>query len=203
MFATVSATQPEPSSVRLTTESLRALAHPIRLRILGHLRMRGPATATTLATEFGLNSGATSYHLRQLAEHDLITEDHALGNRRERWWRAAHASTYFDRQDLTGDETGESYLRAIAQLYTEQIHGAIDRRVTMPEAWQSALSLSDWQLSLTAQQARDLTRDLADVLRRHRRHDPDSTAPAAAGEARVAVQFQVLPQPDADDIEGG
>ena len=61
-------------SVDLTTitpdvAALRALGHPVRLRILGLLRADGPATATALAQRLGLNSGATSYHLRQLAAH--------------------------------------------------------------------------------------------------------------------------------------
>jgi hypothetical protein len=32
---------------------MRALAHPLRLRLLGLLRMDGPATASTLAEEVG------------------------------------------------------------------------------------------------------------------------------------------------------
>ena len=44
--------------------ALKALAHPVRLRMLGMLRVDGPATATQLAARLGLNSGATSYHLR-------------------------------------------------------------------------------------------------------------------------------------------
>ncbi|MBO9578980.1 MAG: helix-turn-helix transcriptional regulator, partial [Microbacteriaceae bacterium] len=41
---------------------LKALSHPMRLRMLGLLRQDGPATAPTLAERLGLNSGATSYH---------------------------------------------------------------------------------------------------------------------------------------------
>ncbi|WP_428995029.1 helix-turn-helix domain-containing protein [Kribbella qitaiheensis] len=40
----------------------------MRNRMLGLLRVHGPATATTLAERLGVNTGATSYHLRQLAE---------------------------------------------------------------------------------------------------------------------------------------
>src|SRR5262245_28458635 len=53
--------------VLLNERSLRALAHPVRVKLLGLLRIEGPATATGLAEKLGLNSGATSYHLRQLA----------------------------------------------------------------------------------------------------------------------------------------
>lgn len=77
----------------LDTRSLRAIAHPVRVRILGLLREEGPSTATRLAAQLRLNSGATSYHLRQLAAYDLIVEDTERGSARDRWWRAAHPST--------------------------------------------------------------------------------------------------------------
>src|SRR5690606_19778936 len=55
------------SRIKPDAMALRALAHPQRMRMLAMLRIDGPATATALAERMGLNSGATSYHLRQLA----------------------------------------------------------------------------------------------------------------------------------------
>src|SRR5205085_2756191 len=43
--------------------ALRALAHPLRIRLLGLLREDGPGTATTLARVVGESTGDTSYHL--------------------------------------------------------------------------------------------------------------------------------------------
>lgn len=67
--------------------ALKALAHPLRLRILRHLGVSGPATSTTLARALGENTGTLSYHLRQLERGGFIEDipDHAVG--RERWWR--------------------------------------------------------------------------------------------------------------------
>ncbi|MYV61205.1 helix-turn-helix domain-containing protein, partial [Streptomyces sp. SID4931] len=48
--------------------TLRSLAHPLRIRLLNALREFGPATASKLGERLGESSGATSYHLRQLAE---------------------------------------------------------------------------------------------------------------------------------------
>ena len=61
----------EPRIVELDSHKLRVLAHPLRSRLLATLRAEGPATATSLAATLGTNSGATSYHLRQLAEAGL------------------------------------------------------------------------------------------------------------------------------------
>src|SRR5690349_5294051 len=60
----------EPGATRELSDpaALKALGHPLRQQILRHLHRDGPATATTLAAALGENTGATSYHLRQLAE---------------------------------------------------------------------------------------------------------------------------------------
>ena len=56
-------------------EALRAIAHPLRARLLGALRHDGPATATELAARFVESSGSTIYHLRQLERYGFIVED--------------------------------------------------------------------------------------------------------------------------------
>lgn len=187
-------TTPGLPVIRLTQASMRAMSHPVRLKILGHLRTHGPATATSLAARFELNSGATSYHLRQLAAHGFIVEDAALGNARDRWWRAAHASTTFDSASLKSPEDGEAFMRAVAQIYSERMHRMVDDRATLPQPWLSAATMSDYNLRLTAQEARQLDKDLAAVLRRYRRHDPERLDEAPEDAITVAVQYQVLPQ---------
>ncbi len=68
-------------------EVLKALAHPLRLRILRHLGTAGPATSTTLATALGENTGTLSYHLRMLERSGLIEDIPERSTGRERWWR--------------------------------------------------------------------------------------------------------------------
>ena len=72
---------------RTSRDPLATLAHPLRARLHALLRTGGPATATRLAAALGTNSGATSYHLRVLAEAGLV--DDAEGNTgRQRRWQA-------------------------------------------------------------------------------------------------------------------
>src|SRR5918995_753869 len=78
---------------RLDGGSLRALAHPLRVRILSVLRGQGRATATILGERLGESSGATSYHLRVLAEHGFVVDEPTRNRGRERWWRAAQDMT--------------------------------------------------------------------------------------------------------------
>ena len=79
---------------------MQSLAHPLRMRLLGLLRMQGPSTATKLASQVGESSGLTSDHLRQLASVGMVTDadpsdlaDVQPTGGRERWWKAAHQFT--------------------------------------------------------------------------------------------------------------
>ena len=58
---------PAVASESLSLDSLKALAHPLRVRILHVLTTRGPQTSSSLAAELGESTGSTSYHLRLLA----------------------------------------------------------------------------------------------------------------------------------------
>ena len=81
---------------------MKVLAHPLRTRLLGALRLEGPATATGLARLLGTNTGATSYHLRRLADVGLV-EETGTGTGRQRVWRAAH-----DRHSWTTSAAGDA-----------------------------------------------------------------------------------------------
>lgn len=79
---------PEPAGppAELGPAALRALSHPLRIRILDLLPSHGPLTASKLGEIVGESSGSTSYHLRQLAKHGLVREVEGKGTARERWW---------------------------------------------------------------------------------------------------------------------
>src|SRR3712207_6298709 len=68
---------------------LRAIAHPLRNRILSELDARGPLRAADIARELGIPANQASFHLRQLAKYGLVEEDpSAARDRRDRVWRA-------------------------------------------------------------------------------------------------------------------
>ena len=78
---------------RVTGDARRwkALSHPLRQEILGHLGEHEAATATTIAEALGENTGTTSYHLRVLADAGVIEEVAERAHGRERWWRTISA----------------------------------------------------------------------------------------------------------------
>ncbi|MCB5165830.1 helix-turn-helix domain-containing protein [Streptomyces bambusae] len=102
------------------TEALKALTHPLRIRLLGLLRQNGPATASELAVVTGESSASTSYHLRVLAKYAFVTEaEHRDG--RERRWQAVHAVTSWSNADMEASPASRAFVtfsrrRQIAHL---------------------------------------------------------------------------------------
>lgn len=186
----------DPSQrIELDARNLRGIAHPVRVRLLGMLRLDGPSTATALAHRLGLNSGATSYHLRQLAEHGFVVDDAERGTGRERWWKAAHLSTSFTQSDLAADSTGmgEAFMRALAHEYANAMVRAVDEMPTLPESWRSAGQFSDAALQLTAEELKELVAEVSTVVRRYRRAMPGPNPDAPRDSARVRFLMQAFP----------
>ncbi|HEY4568455.1 MAG TPA: helix-turn-helix domain-containing protein [Kribbella sp.] len=181
-------------TVRLDRHLVRALAHPMRNRMLGLLRVYGPQTATSLAGRLGVNTGATSYHLRQLAEAGLVEEDDSRGNARDRWWKAAHQGTEFDAAELLDQEPelALGFLHGVGQTYAENIFGFIDAMQTLPPDWQEASLLSDYFFHLRADQLEAMMREVMAVLDKYK--TPDLTAPLPEGAKQVTVQIQAFPR---------
>jgi len=182
----------ELTSITPSPAGLKALSHPVRLRMLGLLRSEGPATATTLATRLGINTGATSYHLRQLATHGFVVDDDSRGNGRDRWWKAAHQATSTARDphpDRETRETLDAFLQSVAVIHTEQLQGAIEERSVLSDEWRAASTFSDWNLVLTPRRARALVDALAQVVAATDEDEDDEAA------AEFVVQLSAFPRP--------
>ncbi|MGA5700568.1 helix-turn-helix domain-containing protein [Peterkaempfera bronchialis] len=192
-------TSPSSSDAVLDAGGLRALSHPVRLRLLGLLRQYGPSTATRLAEHLGLTSGATSYHLRRLAAAGFVEEDTARGSARERWWRSMHQTTRFDDMALAEQEpeAAQAYRQSVAAAHTLRTQRALGELRTMPRAWREAFDISDWALRLTPGEAAALHGELVAVIARYRRDSPEDVAGAPAEAQRVMLIAHLLPEPDA------
>jgi len=191
-----------PSVVTPSAAGLRALSHPTRLKMLMLLRLEGPATATQLAQELKLNTGATSYHLRQLAEHGFIVEDHERGDARDRWWKAAHESTRADLDTRTSEEeaeSGEAYLHTVALMYTETLMQYAAEHRYLPGPWIKASTTSDWHLRLTPERAEQLVTTLAKLIEDWR-EDDDSDEVSGTGD--FVVNLNAFPRPGTVVLEG-
>lgn len=163
----------DDSSPRLDGRTLLVLSsHPLRTRLLGQLRLAGPATATALARALDTNSGATSYHLRRLAEVGLV-EDTGTGSGRERVWRARHEMHTWFPSELAGEPDGEAALTLLRaehhRHFLELAERWQARERQWPPEWRDLAGADDWHLELDVEQLRALQRELAEVIDRHRR----------------------------------
>ncbi|MFF7995289.1 ArsR/SmtB family transcription factor [Kitasatospora xanthocidica] len=185
----------------ITARGMRAMAHPVRMQLVGLLRKHGPSTATKLAARLGLNSGATSYHLRQLAAAGFVEEDPERGNARERWWRSAHLLTVWTGDDMADEDTDTAvgFLRSVLAAHTLTGRRTLDAFETMPREWRRVTDLSDMVLQLTPAEAERLAGELSEVVRRYRRIDVDGPAPE--GTEQVSVIVHVLPDPSTTSTE--
>lgn len=180
------------SRVPLTAQSLRGIAHPLRVRLLNLLREDGPSTATRLAERTGESSGATSYHLRQLALYGFAEEDPEQTAGRERWWRATSRSTSLEGPTLRSSPAeAETYLRAVASEYADRVDRWLSGITALPDEWDAGATLSNWRLRLTAAESTRLLAELEAVIDRYR-HDTGESTGDGDGE-RVVLQMQLMP----------
>lgn len=66
-------------------KALRALAHPVRMRLLDELGKRERITATEAAEILNTTPANCSFHLRQLARYGMVEPDEASDNREHPW----------------------------------------------------------------------------------------------------------------------
>ncbi|MFE6835625.1 ArsR/SmtB family transcription factor [Streptomyces sp. NPDC057705] len=183
----------EPNVRTLDARSLRGLAHPLRIRLLGALRHDGPATASQLADRLGESSGATSYHLRQLAAHGFVEDVPEHGKGRERWWRAVHEGTSFDGAllrdaDPATSGAAEVFLQTVAATHAQEVATWVAGAHSRLARWQQGSGLSDFTLRLAPAQSEELIRGLHDLINSYR------DLPEAEDTQTVRVHTHVLPR---------
>ncbi|MEV4417692.1 helix-turn-helix domain-containing protein [Catellatospora sp. NPDC049609] len=132
---------------------LKAIAHPLRARLLGALKEHGAATATELARRFGTDTGSTSYHLRVLAEHGFIAETGGATHPRARRWQAVHRAHEWSATAMAATEEGRAasavMRRQQAEILIRDIEGYEAALPTLPAEWVEASGVGDLLVRLT------------------------------------------------------
>ncbi|GAB1818893.1 ArsR/SmtB family transcription factor [Herbidospora sp. RD11066] len=106
--------------------ALKALTHPLRIRLLGLLRQDGPATASELAAKTGETSASASYHLRVLARHAFVAEaEHRDG--RERRWRAVHLVTSWSNTAMEAFAGSRAFVGLARRRQIEHLEASLVR----------------------------------------------------------------------------
>lgn len=179
-------------------ESLKALAHPLRVRILDTLSIYGSFTASGLGERLGESSGATSYHLRQLAKQGFVREVEDKGVGRERWWERTPGLNSFGNDEASRSPAG----REASKLIVREMATSRERTVTeflergfdeLPREWVESSVVGLINVVATAEQLHELSERIMTLLiefaDEHRDKKP-------AGSRPVQLQFHAFPVMD-------
>lgn len=158
---------PEPvRTIELTDpRALRAVAHPVRLALVGALRREGPLTATRAGELIGETATTCSFHLRQLARYGLV-EEAGGGKGRERPWRATAWFTSWPGAASEPDLAAAVDLlnAVVAERYFENVMDWLGRRAEDTPEWQEAVHFGDTVVYVTAEELKELRVRIDELL---------------------------------------
>lgn len=179
--------------------TLKALGHPLRMKLYRALIVTGAATASQLGEQVDEAPSLVSYHLRKLAEHGLIEEaEPRSGDGRERWWEPASDGVSVRGGDFRDAPEKEAAHLAFTRLFHEQrtdlYRRYLDERATWPAGWNDAAADSEATLRLTAAELDALKDELLTVIRKYDdRGRADEAAGATEGRENVALHVYGFP----------
>ena len=147
---------------------LRAIAHPVRNRILAELAAAGSSRAADIARELDIPANQASFHLRQLAKYGLVEEDPAAArDKRDRVWKVTEAADMD--VDLTSVEEAPGGRAASAVLRRNKAawgHHVVDRAYSSEREPGTRRSVSEYSVKLTKAEAEELGEEIDELVKR-------------------------------------
>jgi DNA-binding MarR family transcriptional regulator len=177
--------------------ALRALAHPLRWKLLDLLGSEQSATATRCAEVLGESVASCSYHLGMLAKYGYIEPVPGQPGR-EKPWQLTSRQQVLSSEGL--DEPGALAAQAATEVFLDhelaRVKDRLRRQDLEPEEWRAAsqvLGVTTW---LTVSELQEVTDQLREIALRHAdRFDDPGLRPAGAREARIFTVTSVAPRP--------
>lgn len=152
--------------------TLKALAHPLRMQLYRALTIARTATASQLAEQVDEAVSLVSYHLRKLAQHELVEEaEPQSADGRERWWQPASDGVSIHDEDFRDAPEKAAAHTAASRLFFEQradmYRRFLDERAHWSAVWNTASDSSEWLLRLTSEELSELSKELYAVCRKY------------------------------------
>lgn len=146
---------------------LRAIAHPVRTRILDELSATGPIRAADVARELGIPANQASFHLRQLAKYGLVEEaPEEARDKRDRVWKATSSQGFrVNLGHLKDAPGGRAAVDVFRTTQLARLHEMVDRTFVMdrPEG-SGVFATSDHAIKLTDDEAHQLRQEIDDLV---------------------------------------
>lgn len=138
-------------------ETLRAVMHPTRRRIIEYLHLHGPSQVGALAGALDQQVGSVSHHLRMLERVGVVGRAPELASDgRTSWWRLERASISWTIDDFGDDPGARAQAKAAERLNIDHQLGKLAAWKRRSEAagieWRAAAFTSDFIASATPQE---------------------------------------------------
>ncbi|GIF07552.1 ArsR/SmtB family transcription factor [Actinoplanes siamensis] len=148
--------------------TLKAIAHPLRRRLLDALRVDGPSMPSALARATGQAVANVSHHLRVLADAGLIEEAPELArNRKEHWWRMIDQRLSWNPADFP-PEAADAADAIGLQRQIDLVRTWLGSPASRTEPWgDSAFSTDGW-LRLSPEELAELGAEINALIARFR-----------------------------------
>jgi Helix-turn-helix domain len=167
---------------------LRALAHPLRWRIIDLLRTEGTATVTRCSQVLGESTASCSYHLAMLAKYGYIRA--VPGEGREKPWRIA--DRYGPMSLLPQGSSAEEAMASDAAIAAHLDYEAgqlkdffLRRREVEPEDWRNTWTMASQISWMTPAQVKDIGSRIGQILNDAAAADDPATRPPDARPMRL------------------
>jgi DNA-binding transcriptional ArsR family regulator len=155
-----------PELRRVTdAQTMRALAHPVRIALLEELVFGGALTATEIGERIGESPTTCSFHLRQLAKYGFV-EEAGGGKGRARPWRLTSMGISFGNthDDPAAEIAAGTLSRLVRERWLERYRSWVETKGTYPREWRDATDESEYLFYLTADELKEVNRELSDML---------------------------------------
>jgi predicted ArsR family transcriptional regulator len=145
---------------------LRAIAHPVRNRILDELGATGPMRAADVARILKVPANQASFHLRQLAKYGLVVEaPEEARDGRDRVWKAAYEGGLdVNTSELAKAPGGRAAVTVFRRQWTTAAHDAVDRAEFMERRKDTLVMVGDAALRLTRDDAKAFVEELTGLI---------------------------------------
>ena len=157
------ALEPRPMS---DPRVLRAIAHPMRARILDEFDLSATLRAADIADVLQIPANQASFHLRQLAKYGLIkAAPEAARDRRDRVYRRVEERGFrLDVEDIEAEPGGKAALSVFRQSKAAWAHGLVDEAFTFRKEEDTFSAIVDQNFRLSKDEAVQLMGEIDDVL---------------------------------------
>jgi Helix-turn-helix domain len=184
----------EPAS-RPRALALRALAHPLRWKLIDLVGSEGSATATRCAEVLGESVASCSYHLGILAKYGYIELVPGQPGK-EKPWRLTSPDQDIGPDGLDPEEVmaAEAASEAFLEHEMARMKERMRRLGLEPAPWQQASRMEGATTWMTAEELQDVRDQLTLLLTRYRERASDpSLRPPGSREVRLFGATSVAP----------